>query len=259
MRNILLTISYDGTDFCGWQRQDKSNGGKPVRTVQGEVERALEKIHKTHIALQGSGRTDSGVHAIGQAANFFSPIDTIPIQNYPRALNSFLAQDVRIISASLVSKDFNARHSATSRTYRYFIKNGSAPYANQTRYCWYINYMPNIARLNEMASLLNGELDFKTFTASGDKSTSTFRYVEKARFFEIENSFGEKMLVFEIEANAFLWKMVRSLTGTLIEFDRANKTANDFKDVLFSCNRKNAGPTAPPHGLFLWKVSFCKT
>ena len=97
MRNILLTISYDGTDFCGWQRQDDADGGEANRTVQGEVEKALEKVHKQKTTLYGSGRTDSGVHAIGQAANFYSPFDSIPAENYVRALNAFLPEDVRIV------------------------------------------------------------------------------------------------------------------------------------------------------------------
>ena len=104
MRNILLKISYDGTDFCGWQRQDK-HGNEAQRTVQGEIEKALEKIHKTKIALHGSGRTDSGVHAYAQAANFFTPIDSIPAENYVRALNAFLPQDVRILEAKEVEED----------------------------------------------------------------------------------------------------------------------------------------------------------
>ncbi len=118
MRNILLSISYDGTDFCGWQRQDFADKGKSVRTVQGELEAALEKLLKQKVKLYGSGRTDSGVHAAGQAANFFSPIDSIPPDRYVQALNSFLPHDIRINSSKEVPEEFNARFSATSRTYR---------------------------------------------------------------------------------------------------------------------------------------------
>ena len=120
MRNILLTISYDGTDFCGWQRQEK-HGKESERTVQGEIEKVLHKIHKQKVDLHGSGRTDSGVHAFGQAANFFSPIDSIPAKNYIKALNTFLPQDIRILDAKEVDQDFDSRFSATSRIYRYFI------------------------------------------------------------------------------------------------------------------------------------------
>ena len=99
MRNILLTVSYDGTDFCGWQRQDDKDGSEANRTVQGEVEKALEKLHKEKITLYGSGRTDSGVHALGQAANFYTPIDSIPAENFVRALNAFLPDDVQILES----------------------------------------------------------------------------------------------------------------------------------------------------------------
>src|SRR5574344_1827428 len=116
MRNILLTISYDGTDFSGWQRQDSPAGTKSsIRTVQGELENALEKLHKTAVKLYGSGRTDSGVHASGQAANFFSPIDSIPVENYIQALNALLPHDIRIMASKEVPQDFNARFNATSR------------------------------------------------------------------------------------------------------------------------------------------------
>ena len=101
MRNILLTVSYDGTDFCGWQRQDDVNGGEANRTVQGDLEKALEKLHKQKINVYGSGRTDSGVHALGQAANFYSPIESIPAQNYIRAINAFLPDDIRIIEPNI--------------------------------------------------------------------------------------------------------------------------------------------------------------
>ena len=151
MRNILLTISYDGTDFCGWQRQDDAvSGGEAERTVQGEIEKALEKIHKEKTTLYGSGRTDSGVHAVGQAANFYSPVDSMPAENYVRALNAFLPSDVRIMAAREVPEDFSARKSATSRVYRYFISFGDTTAADNMRFTWLVkNYTPNLERLNK--------------------------------------------------------------------------------------------------------------
>ena len=134
MNNILLIISYDGTDFSGWQRQDKSAHGKPVRTVQGEIEKALEKLLKQPISLTGSGRTDAGVHAYGQVANFYSPIDSIPTDNYVMALNSMLPQDIRIRSAQKVEESFHSRFSAVSRTYRYFLSPGIVPGAHEIKY-----------------------------------------------------------------------------------------------------------------------------
>lgn len=254
MRNILLTISYDGTDFCGWQRQASSetqiNG---VRTVQGEIEKALSQIHKTPTKLQGSGRTDSGVHARGQTASFFSPIDSIECQNYIPALNSLLPYDIRILNAIEVSANFNARFSAKSRTYRYFINCKQTPFAEELRYSWSIRRLPNIEKLNEMAICLIGEQNFTTFTSSLDASTSKSRYIFNAHFYwQIEN----EILVFEITANAFLWKMVRSITGTLIEFEKKGLDATAFSSALHAKDRKKAGVTAPPQGLFLWQVSY---
>ncbi len=254
MNNILLEISYDGTDFCGWQRQDKSNGGEPVRTVQGEIESALQKMLGEKINLYGSGRTDSGVHAFSQAANFFSPADSIPEKNYVRALNAFLPRDIRIISAKKVCDDFNSRFSATSRVYRYFIQTVTPPFASENRYRWFIHYRPDIDRLNDMCSHLKGEIDCATFTAAGDKSISTNRYIDSAFFYwDKENP---DLLVFQIEASSFLWKMVRSLTGTLLQAEHNGKDGEYFKKILESRDRKNAGVTAPPQGLFLYKIKF---
>lgn len=253
MRNILLTISYDGTDFSGWQRQDKADKGKPVRTVQGEIEKALEKIHKTHVNLAGSGRTDSGVHAFGQAANFFSSIDSIPEDKYPVALNSILPSDIRIMGAKKVPENFSARFSATSRTYRYFFHTGN-PFASEMRFVWPIYRRPEIEVLNKMASFLKGETDCASFAASGDKSLSTFRYIDDAHFYFDDKN--PEILVFEITANAFLWKMVRTLAGSFIFFEKSRKPPEYFKEVLDAKDRSKAGPTAPPNGLFLYKVSF---
>lgn len=257
MRNILLTLSYDGTDFCGWQRQDFADKGKSVRTVQGEIEKALEKIHKSPTPLQGSGRTDSGVHAYAQAANFFSPVDSIPAENYIHALNSLLPPDIRIKNAEEKDQDFSARFSATKRTYRYFIVPGNYCLANESRFCWSLKNNPDIEKLNKMASYLKGEIDCATFTASGDQSLSTKRFLNDAHFFYQDCGIGgEKRLVFEITANAFLWKMVRSITGSLIHFESRGKNPEYFREVLESKDRKMAGPTAPSNGLFLWHVDF---
>ena len=251
MTNILLTVSYDGTDFCGWQRQDASKSVPEMRTVQGEIEKALEKLLKTKVDLQGSGRTDSGVHAFGQVANFISPIDSIPAANYVRALNSFLPQDVRVNESREVAMDFSSRFNATSRTYRYFILPERVPYASETRFVWSVPHRPNVDVLDQMAHVMKGEMDFATFTAAGDQSISTHRYVDDARFYMD----GDK-IVFQIQANAFLWKMVRSLTGTLIQMEKNGLGPEDFRRVLESHDRKQAGITAPPTGLFLYRVDF---
>lgn len=256
MRNILLTISYDGTDFCGWQRQEK-HGKEAERTVQGEIEKVLHKIHKQKVDLHGSGRTDSGVHAFGQAANFFSPIDSIPAKNYIKALNTFLAQDIRILDAKEVEQDFDSRFSATSRIYRYFISFDEAIPANNSRFVWHVrNYKPNLERLNNFCSCLKGEIDCASFAASGDESVSTNRYIDNAEFFIQKDIFGNDLLVFQIEANAFLWKMVRTLTGTLINLDKFDAPQDSMEKILIAKDRTKAGVTAPPTGLFLYKICF---
>jgi tRNA pseudouridine38-40 synthase len=258
MRNILLTISYDGTDFCGWQRQDDAaTGGEAERTVQGKIEKALEKIHKQPTALYGSGRTDSGVHALGQAANFYSPVDSMPAENYVRALNAFLPSDVRIMAAREVPEDFSARKSATSRVYRYFIAAGDATSADNMRFSWLVkNYTPNLERLNKYCECLHGELDCSSFAASGDDSVSNNRYIDEAKFFFQKDRFGQDLLVFQIEANAFLWKMVRTLTGTLVNLDKTGAPEDAMKKILEAHDRKVAGVTAPPTGLFLYEIKF---
>lgn len=256
MRNILLTVSYDGTNFCGWQRQDKSDGGKPVRTVQGEIERTLEKILKEKVTLSGSGRTDSGVHASAQKANFLTDNISVPEERFAIALNSLLPDDIRITESKEVPPDFSSRFNATKRTYRYFIVPSHKALATQMPYVWNINQEPDIEVLNRMASVLKGELDFKTFTASGDMSESTKRFIHDAHFFYQDLVPSGKALVFEISANAFLWKMVRSIVGSLIYFEKQGYDEKYFKEILSSCDRSKAGPTAPPEGLFLWDVSF---
>ena len=248
MRNIALTISYDGTDFIGWQKQPDTEG----RTVQAEVEKALSLLHKTQITINGSGRTDSGVHAICQVANFLSPIDSIPVEKYAYAINGFLPRDIRIHKVEEKDTNFHARFSATSRSYRYFFHFGSvSPFAHDMKYVWWLRYKPNIENLNAMANCLIGEIDCMSFASICDKSLSTYRAIKKAHFFMD----GEK-LVFEIQANAFLWKMVRTIVATLIELDRKKLTKKEFQAIIDAKNRKKAAATAPAAGLFLWNINF---
>ncbi|MDR2618900.1 MAG: tRNA pseudouridine(38-40) synthase TruA [Treponema sp.] len=244
LRNIRLLISYDGTDFSGWQRQAGN------RTVQGEIEAALEKLHSEKVGLTGSGRTDAGVHAAGQTANFYSSIKNIEASSFVPALNGLLPRDIRILKALEARPDFHSRFDAKSRTYRYVIICGSAlPW--ELRYSWQIWRRPRVDFLNTCASLLLGETDCTVFAGTGDKSASRNRYISNAVFFIEQNK-----LVFEITANAFLWKMVRSITGTLLRWEEKNLAPETLGDVIASGSRRLAGPTAPPNGLFLWKIDY---
>lgn len=249
-RNILLRISYDGSRFIGWQKQSENAFGKG-KTVQDEIERVLKKMHGHTIPLIGSGRTDSGVHAAGQIANFYTDIQSIPAKRFVPALNSMLPKDIRILDSKEVHSSFHSRFDARSRTYRYFLYCGDSPLAHQMPYIWHIGRWPNIQNLNSMASCLIGEVDCSTFTAAGDQSKTRLRHIYGAQFF-----FEGEYLVFQITANAFLWKMVRSIIGTLIELERTGASCLEFKSILESRQRKRAGPTAPAEGLFLWNVQY---
>ena len=201
--------------------------------------------------MHGSGRTDSGVHARAQKANFFSPSYSILEENYLQALNGLLPKDIRLHEAKNVDDSFDSRRNATSRIYRYFIQTEKAPLARDSRYVWYLKYKPNLQKLNDMAKTLRGEIDCASFASAGDKSLSTYRYIENAEFW-----YEGGLLVFEIEANAFLWKMVRSITGTLIQCEKRGMEKEDFIEILESKDRTKAGLTAPPCGLFLWDIKF---
>ena len=242
-RNIRLLIAYDGTDFCGWQRQGQE------RTVQGVIEQALEKMHGKPVNLTGSGRTDSGVHAAGQAANFYTGIDSIAPARFVPALNALLPNDVRVLDACEEKEKFHARFSAVSRTYRYqFI---FAPLPHERRYNLPLYRYPRLDILNAYGRLLFGETDCSIFTASGDSSKSRYRYIYQS-FFYIEGN----RLIFEIRANAFLRKMVRSIAGTFLYYEEKNTPPENLGEIIASGNRALSGPTLPPQGLFLWNVEY---
>jgi tRNA pseudouridine38-40 synthase len=245
VRNIKLSIAYDGGGFSGWQNQ--KNG----RTVQGELERALGTLHKHPVALTGAGRTDAGVHARGQAANFYTDIAGIKPENFVPALNSILPQDVRVTAADEAAEKFHARFDARMRTYRYRIIAGRQALPQESRYALQLWRKPDIAALNNLASLLYGEMDCSLFASPADQSLSRFRFINSAYFFVEGDS-----LCFEISANAFLWKMVRCVTGSLLRYEELGLSRAAFQACLEAGDHKNAGPIVPPHGLTLWKVLY---
>ena len=248
MRTIKLLIAYDGTDFCGWQRQDGQ------RTVQAVVESALAQMHHHPVAVIGAGRTDSGVHAAGQAACFQTSIESINPERFVPALNGLLPQDVRILEASEACAGFHARFDARSRTYRYYCICNRHALPHESRYAIQLWHYPDIALLNAYCRNILGERDCSLFAAAergGDSNKSRSRYISRASFF-IESD----RLVFEISANAFLWKMVRSITGTFLHYEKQNTPPGQLCEIIASGDRSLAGPTLPPHGLFLWKVDY---
>lgn len=245
-RRFRLDLAYDGTDFEGWQSQ-KEEG----RTVQGEIEKALGTLVKTPVSIVGAGRTDSGVHARGQTAHFEVASGRMEGENFKRGLNSLLPPDIRILECREVEETFHSRFSALARVYHYYILPASVALPWEDRYCLRIHECPDLPVLNAMAAHLRGELDFTTFSNAQDPSHSKFRYIYHAGFF-IQ---GDKV-VFKISGNAFLWRMVRSLVGSLLELAKKGQGEAAFRQALEARDRRKAGPTAPAKGLFLHKVIY---
>jgi tRNA pseudouridine38-40 synthase len=264
-RNIRLLLSYDGTDFGGWQRQDNA------RSVQGELEGALAKMHGRSVPTLGAGRTDSGVHAMGQVANFYTDIAGIEAGRFLPALNKLMARDVRILKAEEADRDFHSRYDARLRRYRYFILCSPAADPIRLRYANHLRRRPDIRSLNAAAALILGETDFTAFSSAKDASANRSRFVHESAF-----RWEGGMLVYQVAANAFLWRMVRSLVGSMLHYEaraaeeigrpaegdashgeeRAGRTAELMSEALASRDRGLAGPTAPARGLFLWNVEY---
>lgn len=242
--NIKLTIEYDGTNYQGWQVQP--NGV----TVQEVLEQALEKILGVKSRLNGSGRTDAGVHALGQAANFFSSGE-IDLWRLQRGLNALTPPDIVISEAVAVPDSFDARRDARSRVYQYRIWNHPWPSPFYRRYSWHIHDPLNIAAMEEAIRFLEGEHDFASFQASGCDAAHSVRKV-------YGNSLRrqDKLLCYTIEATAYLRHMVRNIIGTLVEVGRGERSTQDFADLLTARDRTRAGPTAPPQGLFLMEAKY---
>lgn len=244
-RVIKLTLAYDGTDFAGWQRQQDH------RSVQEVLETALEKMHGHGVAVMGAGRTDSGVHAAGQVAHFVTDIKSIPAGRFELALNKLMPQDVRVLIAEEADPDFHARYDARLRRYKYFMYADGPALPHRDRYAWRLQKRPDLGHLNRLSACLRGELDCSAFAAAKDPSENRFRFLHYAGFHAEAD-----MLVFEIAANAFLWRMVRSIVGTLIGLDREGAPEGALRSILDSRDRGRVGVTAPARGLFLWNVEY---
>ena len=244
MRNIKLLIEYDGKEFNGWQKQpNKLN-------IQGEIERAIEEITGEKVDLIASGRTDAGVHALGQVANFKIEKD-IPIEKIPYALNSKLKKSIRIKEAEEVPEKFHSRYTCKKKTYRYVINNsiqGTAIYRNLQ---YHFLEKLDEDKMNEAAQYLVGEHDFKSFKASGTSSKSSVRTIYDAK---VTRS-GE-LVTIELTGNGFLYNMVRIIAGTLVDVGTYKIEPIDVKNILDAKDRLKAGKTLPPTGLYLVKVEY---
>jgi tRNA pseudouridine38-40 synthase len=244
MRTIKLTVAYDGTEFVGWQRQ-----GKGV-SIQGLIEEALGAIEGTPVTLHGAGRTDSGVHALGQVATarLTSPIGDTRLA---RALNAHLPESVRIMEVRTVADDFHARFSAVSKAYEYRIWNARTLPPFIRLYAWHIMEPLDVGAMREATQALVGEHDFAAFRSARGVNHTTVREITAAGW-----TVDGAALTFGIAGRGFLRYMVRSLVGTLAEIGRGARPAADLAALLASPDRSAAGRTAPAHGLFLMKVDY---
>ena len=244
MRTIKLTVAYDGTEFVGWQRQ-----GRGV-SVQGLIEEALTAIDGAPVTLHGAGRTDSGVHAVGQVATarVTSPIADARLA---RALNAHLPESVRITEIATVPDGFHARFSAVSKAYEYRIWNARTRPPFIRLYAWHIMDPLNVAAMREGTRAIVGEHDFAAFRSARSVNHTTVREITSAGW-----TTDGPALTFAIEGKGFLRYMVRSLVGTLVEIGRGARPPADMAALLASGDRAGAGRTAPALGLFLMKVDY---
>jgi tRNA pseudouridine38-40 synthase len=241
-RNIKLLIEYDGTDFVGWQRQP--NG----RTVQEEIENSLKKILQEEIGIVGAGRTDSGVHARGQVANFITR-NAMFIEDVHRALNGVLPEDIVIHNVEEMDEQYSARYSAKSREYRYYISNNSS--AIERKFCWHAGYQLDIEKMNHVAASILGIHDFQSFCKSDSVVEHHLCNVIESRWM-----LQDSKLTYIVCANRFLQGMVRALVGTMVNVGRSYISESEFTMIMDAKNRSKAGQAVPAKGLFLERVTY---
>jgi len=242
-----VTLAYDGSDFAGWQRQRGGAG----RTVQGELEASLARLAGgAPVSVAGAGRTDAGVHALGQVASFDLPRD-MPPGELQRALNGLLPEDVRVLEAAVAPEGFHARRSAVSKLYRYVLDCGGVALPQRRLYAGWVPWPLDPARVAAAAALYLGRHDFASLASSGSSVATTTRTVTRS-----EAAFEGSTLVYETEADGFLRKMVRSMVGGLLAAGRGVATVGELARALEACDRRAWPPPADARGLTLVRVSY---
>ena len=244
MRNIKLIIEYDGKGFNGWQKQpDRLN-------IQGEIEKAIEEITGEKVDLTASGRTDAGVHSLGQTANFKTD-SKIPTEKFAKAINSRLKKSIVIKSAEEVDEKFHSRYSVKSKTYRYIINNSENGTAIYRGLEYHVPMKLDYEKMNEAIKYFIGEHDFKAFKASGTSSKSSVRKI-------LDGSVRkeEERVIIEVTGTGFLYNMVRIISGTLLDVGLGKIKPEDIPSIIESKDRTKAGKTLPAHGLYLLQVNY---
>jgi tRNA pseudouridine38-40 synthase len=239
-----VVLAYDGTDFVGWQRQPSGD------SIQGVLEEALRSFDDRDVTVIGAGRTDAGVHALGQVAAF-SLENTIDEETLARALNAKLPEAIRVVAASEVPSTFNPRYHARAKTYRYRIWNGPALSPFERRYAWHVPVALDAGAMDAAARRLEGRHDFAAFQAAGSDVLTTERTIASSRVTR-----RDVLIAYDVTGDGFLRHMVRAVVGTLVEIGRGRRPVEWIEEVIASRDRTAAGPTVPPTGLFLVGVDY---
>ncbi|WP_458415168.1 tRNA pseudouridine(38-40) synthase TruA [Schinkia sp. CFF1] len=243
MNRLKCTISYDGTEFAGFQVQPKD------RTVQGEVEKALKKLHKGEdIRIHPSGRTDAGVHAHGQVIHFDSSLD-IQEEGWLMALNTLLPDDIVVMEVEKVDTEFHARYDVIKKEYRYFLLHQKNRDVFHKNHSYHYPYPLNLDKVIEGSKYFLGTHDFTSFCSTKSDKENKVRTIEEIEVWQVENE-----IIFRFVGNGFLYNMVRIMVGTLLKVGQGKLAPEDIKVILEKKDRRAAGKTAPAHGLHMWRV-----
>lgn len=243
MKNYKITVQYNGQNYCGWQKQPDSLG------IQGNIENAIYEITSQKVKLIGSGRTDAGVHAIGQVANFNLDSNISP-DKLCFAINSKLPKDICVVDCELVDENFHSRYSAKGKTYKYLIYNSSYRSPFYKDFSYQVKYDLNLEKMKKEAKSLIGKHDFVGFMSSNSEVKDTVRTI-----YDVEISTNNDVISIEITGDGFLYNMVRIIVGTLVDIGR-EKITYSLDEIINSKKRSMAGHTAPANGLFLKKVYY---
>ncbi len=242
--NIKLTICYDGSSYHGWQVQPGQ------KTIQGQIQEAIEQLTGCEVKVNGASRTDAGVSALGQVANIF--IDTpIPVENIAKALTQKLPDDIAVTEAVQIDNDFDAISSVKSKLYRYSIYTGQNRPVLQIRHCWHRHGKLGVKAMDDAAKILVGKHDFKSFAGAADTRESSVRTILLC-----DVSSKDEWIYIDVEADGFLYNMVRNIVGTLVEVGRGRWQVKKVAEILAATDRRAAGPIAPAAGLCLMWIKY---